>query len=99
MKGRSRGPLLRSRPRTVTEVPRRQSTGRCCSRDVVAEIEDRIEEVFEGELGDGLEPGHEIASVAAGARPPRCVPDCPALRFCFMAAPIFFRTIFHKPRS
>jgi len=38
----------RSRPRTVMEVRRRQSTGRLSSRDVVAEVEEEVEEVLEG---------------------------------------------------
>ena len=66
LEGRSRGPLQRSRPRTVNEVPRRQSTGRCCPRDVVAEIEDGVEVVFEGETEDGAEPGLEIESADSG---------------------------------
>jgi hypothetical protein len=71
----------------VKEVPRRQSTGRCCPRDVVAEVEDVVEEVLEGENGDVMEPGHEIESLAAGARRSRCDTDRSILRFIFMAAP------------
>jgi hypothetical protein len=73
----------------VKEVPRRQCTGRCCPRDVVAEIEEVVEEVLEGENGDGAEPGHEIESPAAGARHSRCVTVPSILRFVFMAAPKF----------
>jgi hypothetical protein len=75
LEGRSRGPLQRSRPRTVIEVPRRQSTGPFAPRDVVAEIEDVMEVVFEGETEDGVEPGLEIESEAAGARRSCGVPD------------------------
>ena len=78
----------------MKEVPRRQSTGRCCPRDVVAEIEDVVEEVLEGENGDVVEPGHEIESRAAGARRSRCVTDRSILRFIFMAAPKFSAALF-----
>jgi hypothetical protein len=88
-RGRSRDPLQRSRPRTVNEVPRRQSTGPFAPRDVVAEIEDVKEVVFEGETEDGVEPGLEIESEAAGARRSRGVPDRSILRLIFMAAPKF----------
>jgi hypothetical protein len=71
----------------VNEVPRRQSTGRCCPPDVVAEIEDVVEVVFEGETEDGVEPGLEIESVDADARRSRGVPDRSILRFISMAAP------------
>jgi hypothetical protein len=73
----------------VNEVPRRQSTGRCSPRDVVAEIEEVVEVVFEGEIEDGVEPGLEIESEAAGARRSRRVPDLSILRFVSIAAPIF----------
>jgi hypothetical protein len=73
----------------VNEVPRRQSTGRCSPRDVVAEIEEVVEVVFEGEIEDGVEPGVEIESEAAGPRRSRRVPDLSILRFVSIAAPIF----------
>ena len=73
----------------MIEVPRRQSTGRCCPRDVVAEVGDEVEVVFEGEIEDGVEPGHEIESEAAGARRSCGVPDRSILRFISMAAPKF----------
>ena len=73
----------------MNEVPRRQSTGRCCPRDVVAENEDVVEEVLEDEIGDGVEAGHEIESYTAGARRSRRVTNRSILRFIFMAAPKF----------
>ena len=73
----------------MNEVPRRQSTGPFAPRDVVAEIEDGVEEVFEDETEDGVEPGHEIESEDAGARRSRGVPDRSILRFFSMAAPKF----------
>jgi hypothetical protein len=73
----------------VNEVPRRQSTGPFAPRDVVAEIEDVVEVVFEDETEDGVEPGLETKSEATGARPSRGVPDRPILRFLSMAAPKF----------
>jgi hypothetical protein len=78
----------------VNEVPRRQSTGRCCPREVVAEIEDVVEVVFEGKAEDGVEPGLEIEAVDAGARRSRCVPDRSILRFFFMAVPKFSAAAF-----
>jgi hypothetical protein len=76
------------------EVPRRQSTGRCCPRDVVAEIEEVVEEVLEGENGDGVEPGHEIEPLAPRERRSRGVTDRSIPRFFFMAAPKFFAVRF-----
>jgi hypothetical protein len=73
----------------VNEVPRRQVAGRCCPRDVVAEIEDGVAEVFEGEDEDGVEPDLEIESVDAGARLSLCLTDRCILRFFSMAAPLF----------
>jgi hypothetical protein len=73
----------------VIEVPRRQSTGPFAPRDVVAEIEDVIEVVFEGETEDGVEPGLEIGSKTPGTRRLRCVPDLSILRSISMAAPKF----------
>jgi hypothetical protein len=73
----------------VIEVPRRQSTGPFAPRDVVAEVEDVVEVVFEGETEDGAEPGLEIASEAAGTRRSRGVPDRSILRLISMAAPKF----------
>jgi hypothetical protein len=73
----------------VNEVPRRQFAGRCCPRDVVAEIEDGVAEVFEGEDEGGVEPDLEIESVEAGARRSPCVTDRSILRFFSMAAPLF----------
>jgi hypothetical protein len=73
----------------VNEVPRRQSTGPFAPRDVVAEMEDVIEVVFEDETEDGVEPGLEIESEAASARRSRGVPDLSILRFLSMAAPRF----------
>ena len=73
----------------MNEVPRRQSTGPFAPRDVVAEIEDVMEVVFEGETEDGVEPGLEIESEAAGARRSRGVPDRSILRLISMAAPKF----------
>ena len=73
----------------MNEVPRRQSTGRSCPPGVVAEIEDVVEVVFEGETEDGVEPGLEIEWVDASARRSRGVPDPSILRFFFMAAPKF----------
>jgi hypothetical protein len=78
----------------VIEVPRRQSTGRCCPRDVVAEVEDEVEVVFEGEVEEGVEPGLEIESLGAGARGFRWLLDRPILRFFFMAAPKFSAATF-----
>ena len=95
--GRSRGPLLRGQPRTVIEVPRRQSAGRCCPREVVAEIEEVVEEVYEGEIEEGVEPVHEIESAGAAALRSRSVPDGSSLRFTFMAAPKLFAA-HRKPR-
>src|ERR1700681_4017981 len=92
--GRSRGPLRRSRPRTVNEVPRRQSTGRCCPPDVVAEIEDVVEVVLEGVTEDGVEPGLEIESVASHGVPNRSI-----LRFISMAAPKFCAAPFANRRA
>src|SRR5258707_5662673 len=92
--GRSRGPLHWSRPRTVNEVPRHQSVGRCGPRDVVAEVEDRIEEVFEDEAEDIVEPSHEIESVDAPARRSLCVSHRSLLRFFSMAAPKFSAEVF-----
>ena len=87
--GRSRDPLLKSRPRTVIEVARRQSTGRWRPRDVVAEVEDRVEEVFEGEKEGGVKQGLEIESAGAGAWHSRGVSDRAILRFFSMTAPNF----------
>jgi len=47
------------------EIARRQSTGCCWPWDVVAEAEDGIEGVFEGEVEDVLEIGIEFESVPA----------------------------------
>jgi len=74
----------------VIEVPRRQSAGRCRPREVVAEIEEVVEEVYVVEKEDGVEPLHEIESLCADARRSRCVPDGSILGFRFMAAPKFF---------
>jgi len=73
----------------VNEVPRRQSTGPFAPRDVVAEIEDVVEVVFEDETEEGVEPSLEIESEAACARRSRGVPDLSILRFISMAAPRF----------
>jgi hypothetical protein len=73
----------------VIEVPRRQSAGRCCPRDVVAGIEEVVEEKYEGELEDGVEPVREIESADADARRFRCVSDGSIFRFIFTAAPKF----------
>jgi hypothetical protein len=78
----------------VNEVPRRQFSGRCCLRDVVAEIEEVVEEVNEGEIEDGVEADHEIESVGADARRFRCVPNGSILGFFFMAAPKFSAAAF-----
>jgi hypothetical protein len=78
----------------VDEVPRRQFTGRSCARDVVAEIEDVIEVVFEGELEDVVEPGLEIESAAAAARSSRRAADCSIPKYIFMAAPQFSAATF-----
>jgi hypothetical protein len=59
----------------------------CCARDVVAEVEDRVEVVFEGESEDRVKSIHEIEW--ATARLARCVPYRAILRFFFMAAPQF----------
>jgi hypothetical protein len=69
----------------VFEVPRRQSAGRCCPRDVVAEIEVVVEEKYEGEIEDGVEPVREVES--ADARNFRCVSEGSIFRFNFTAAP------------
>ena len=71
----------------MNEVPRHQSIGRCCPRDVVAEVEDRVEEVLVGEVEEGVEPDLEIESLDAGARRSRRVPDRSILRFFSMATP------------
>jgi hypothetical protein len=73
----------------VIEVPRRQSTGPFAPRDVVAEIEDVVEVVFEGETEDSVGPGLESESEAAGAHRSRGIPDRSILRFISMAAPKF----------
>jgi hypothetical protein len=78
----------------VNEVPRRQFTGRSCARDVVAEIEDVIEVVFEGELEDVAEPGLEIESAVADARCSRRIADCSIPQYIFMAAPQFSAAAF-----
>ena len=83
----------------MIEVPRRQSTGPFAPRDVVAEIEDVVEVVFEGEIEDGVEPGHEIESEAAGARRSCGVPDRSILRFISMAAPKFCAAPFANRRA
>ena len=94
LEGRSRGPLRRSRPRTVNEVPRRQFTGRSCARDVVAEIEDVVEVVFEDEKEEDVEPAFEIESADADARSSRRVADCSILQCFFMASPKFSTAAF-----
>jgi hypothetical protein len=71
----------------VIEVPRRQSTGRNCPREIVAEVEEENEEVEEGEQGEGVKRRPVMESVFANEVRPRCVQDCPMLRFVFMAAP------------
>ena len=48
-----------------------------------------MEVVFEVETEDGVDPGHEIESEAAGAHRSRGVPDRSILRFISMAAPKF----------
>lgn len=73
----------------MIEVPRRQSTGCCCPPDAAAESEEEVEEVFEGENEDGVEPGHEIEPARTGALRSHCVWDRSILRFDFMAAPNF----------
>ena len=78
----------------MNEVPRRQSTG-CRPWDVVAEIEDGVEAVYEGEMGDGVEPGIEIESAAADTRLFHWVSDRSILRFVSMAAPKFSAAQFH----
>jgi hypothetical protein len=52
----------------VTEVPRRQSTGRNIPRDVVAEIEEVVEGVFEDETENGVESGFAIEPAITSAR-------------------------------
>lgn len=78
----------------MNEVPRRQSTGRCCPRDVVAEVEDGVEEVFEDEKEDGVGPGHEFTSATAGTWRSRCISDRSILRYFSMAAPKFSAAAF-----
>jgi hypothetical protein len=73
----------------VNEVPRRQSTGPFAPRDVVAEMEDVIEVVFEDETEDGVEPGLKTKSEAAGARRSPCIQNLSMLRFLSMATPRF----------
>ena len=90
----SRGLLNGSLPHTVNGVPRHQSLGRSGPRDIVAEVEDRIEEVLEGETGDVAEPGHAIESVDAFARRLFCALRRPLLRFVSMAAPKFSAEVF-----
>jgi hypothetical protein len=68
------------------EDPRRQSTG-CCPCDAVAEMEDGLEEVFEGEYEDGAESGREKESNDAVGRLLFCAAGPSSLRFIFMAAP------------
>ena len=97
--GRSRGPLLRSGPRTVNEVPRHQSIGRCCPRDVVAEIEDGVAEVFEDELEDGIETHLEIEPLDAGERRSRSAPRWSMIRFISTTAPRFSAARFKSRRA
>ena len=52
----------------MTEVPRRQSTGRNIPRDVVAEIEEVVEGVFEDETKDSVESGLAIEPAITSAR-------------------------------
>jgi hypothetical protein len=78
--------------------PRRQSTGRFCPRDVVAEIEDVVDVVSEDEKEDGRELAHEIESAVARARRSRSVSMRSILQFFFMAAPKILRGAFQKPR-
>ena len=78
----------------MNEVPRHQSLGRCGPRDVVAEVEERIEEVFEDEAEDVVEPGHEIDAVDAAARRSLCAPHRSLPRFISMAAPRFSAEVF-----
>lgn len=78
----------------MIEVPRRQSTGSDCPREVVAEVEDGIEEVVEDEAEEHVEPGHEIGSAAACARRCFCAPNFFFCRIFIMAAPNFFAVTF-----
>ena len=90
--GRSRGPFVWSGPRTVIEVPRRQSTGSNFPRDVVAEIEEVVEGVFEDETEDGVESGLAIEPATTSARYFRSDSACSILRFLFfifMVVPTF----------
>ena len=48
----------------MIEVPRRQSLGDRCRPDVVAEVEEELEVMFEGKCEDGVEPVHEIQPAA-----------------------------------
>ena len=73
----------------MNEVPRRQFTGVCCPREIVAEIEDEVAEVFEGEVEGGVELGLEIESGKPGACRSICLPVPSILQFFFMAAPKF----------
>ena len=69
--------------------PRRQSTGRFCPRDVVAEIEEVVEGVIKEEKEDSEKVALEIESVIAGARRSLCVTDRSILQFFLMATLIF----------
>ena len=79
------------RSRTVNEVPRRQSTGRCCPPEMSSRksLRSGKEEVFEEEREDRVEAGRETAKENSGARPSRGVPNCSILRCLFMVAPKF----------
>jgi hypothetical protein len=76
----------------VNEVPRRQFTGGCCPREIVAEIEDGVAEVFEDEVVGGVELGLEIESGEPDACRSIRLPDPSILQFFFMAAPKFSAT-------
>jgi len=83
----------------VKEVPRRQSAGCSSPPDGGAEIEKVVEEVFEGEIEDGVKPAREIESAIASAWSSRWLAlDRSILRFISMAAPNFIRGTFRKPR-
>jgi hypothetical protein len=67
----------------VIEVPRRQSTGPSIPRDVVAEVEEVVEGVFEDETENGIESGVaiELATTSAGCL--RSASACSILWFIF----------------
>jgi hypothetical protein len=64
--------------------------GRFCCPDVVAEVEEEVGVMFEGELEDRMEPIHEIESAKARGRRSCCASVRSSIsKFIFMTAPKF----------